>query len=268
MADRVLVCVADGVADVRLNRPGKRNALDLELFRALDEAGRQVAARTEVRAVVLSGAGGSFCSGLDLSILGELAAGTGDGGWLGELSESGLTHRAQQLCWQWRELPVPVIAAVHGHAIGGGAQLALAADVRISRADAQWSIPEVEWGLIPDMTGTLTLSRLVGDDVARELTYTGRTIDGAEAARIGLVTRVADDPHAAALALAAEIAGRNPFAVRGAKALFGRMFADQAGAQFAAERATIRSLVGSPNQVEAVAARIEQRPPRFADPGE
>ena len=161
---------------------------------------------------------------------------------------------------------MPVIAAVLGHALGGGAQIALGADVRISTADAKWSIREVHWGLIPDMTGTLVLSQLVRPDVAKELTFTARVFDGAEAHTLGIVTRLADDPYAAAHALAAEIAGRSPEAVRGAKALFNRLTTRDAPEQFAAERQVIGSLIGTPNQVEAISANLENRPARFADP--
>ena len=109
---------------------------------------------------------------------------------------------------------MPVIAAVHGNCFGGGLQIALAADIRIATPDARLSVMEVKWGLIPDMSITRTLPRLVGIDVAKELTFTGRLIDGVEAQRLGLVTRVADDPLAAARELAArdreQVAGRGP----------------------------------------------------------
>jgi len=265
MSDRVTVTIADGIADVRFNRADKRNALDNAQFVAIAKAGERLKNEPGVRAVVLSGEGASFCAGLDFSIFGSFAGGPSDKVEIGVLSESGITHLGQQVCWVWQEVPVPVIAAVHGHALGGGAQIALGADIRISTADAKWSIREVHWGLIPDMTGTFTLSRLVGNDVARELTYTARMFDGAEAKQLGLVTRLADDPYTAAHALAAEIAGRSPDAVRGAKALFSRMYEQQAAEQFAAERSTIHGLIGSPNQIEAINSNLENRPANFAD---
>lgn len=266
MSDRVLVSVTDGIADVRFNRADKRNALDTDQFQAIADAGERLKAEPGLRAVVVSGEGSSFCAGLDFSIFGQFADPAASGVRIGALTESGTTHLAQQVCWVWQELPVPVIAAVHGHALGGGAQIALGADIRISAPDALWSIREGHWGLIPDMTGTYVLSQLVRPDIAKELTFTARQFDGAEAHALGLVTRLADDPHAAALELAAEIAGRSPDAVRGAKALYNRLFARHAASQFAAEREVIGGLIGTPNQIEAISANLEQRPPVFADP--
>ena len=158
-----------------------------------------------------------------------------------------------------------MIAAVHGHALGGGLQIALGADIRFAHPDTKLSVREVHWGLMPDMTGTLFLSRLVGPDVAKELTFTGRMVSGREAGELGLVTHVTETPREDALALAAEIAGRSPHAVRGAKALFNRLANAGAAEQFAEERRVIGTLVGSPNQVEAVTANFEQRPPKFTE---
>ncbi len=163
----------------------------------------------------------------------------------------------------WQEVPVPVIAAVHGVALGGGCQIALGADIRICAPDARFSVLEVKWGLIPDMTGTWMLPRLVGLDVAKELTFTGRMVDGAEAVTLGLATRVADDPHGAATALAREIAGKSPESVRAAKRLLNASGTVPMAEQFAAERAEIGKLIGSPNQVEAVMAGFEKRDPVF-----
>jgi enoyl-CoA hydratase/carnithine racemase len=269
MSDRVIVTIADGIADVRFNRPDKRNALDGEQFVAIEEAGELLKSADGVRVVVLSGEGESFCAGLDFSMFsGLVETGTRPAdrrGDPGELPDGRITHRAQQICWVWQELPVPVIAAVHGHALGGGFQIALGADVRIAHPDTKWSVREVHWGLVPDMTGTFMLSRLVRSDIARELTYTARIVDGREAFDIGLVTRLSDHPYDDAMALAREIAGRSPGAVRGAKALFNRMFADGAAEQFAAERRVIGEQIGSPNQVEAIKANMERRAPDFAD---
>jgi enoyl-CoA hydratase/carnithine racemase len=270
MSDRVTVSVGDdGVADVRLNRPEKRNALDGAMFTALAAAGEGLKSEPTVRAVVVSGEGASFCAGLDFAAFQTLASGS-DGGGDGNpaaLTPGGITHLGQQVCWVWQELEVPVVAAVHGHALGGGLQIALGADIRIVHPDAQLSVREVHWGLIPDMTGTLFLSRLVGADVAKELTFTARIFSGREAAELGLATRLSDDPRGDAFALAREIAGRSPEAVRGAKALFNRLANAGAAEQFAEERRVIGGLVGRPNQVEAVMASFEKRPPVFTDPG-
>jgi enoyl-CoA hydratase/carnithine racemase len=277
MSDRVIVNVDDGIADVRFNRPDKRNALDGEQFLAIAEAGERLKAMPDVRVVVVSGEGPSFCAGLDFSVF-EMMSGRSPGGGEvgvdvedpargnpGQITESGLTHLGQQVCWVWQELPVPVIAAVHGHALGGGLQIALGADIRIAHPATQMSVREVHWGLVPDMTGTFMLSRLTRPDIAKELTFTARVFDGAEGHALGLVTRLSDDPHSDALALAAEIAARSPGAVRGSKELFTRLASDGAGDQFAEERRVIGSLIGTPNQVEAVFANLEKRPAVFRD---
>jgi len=266
--DRVTIDVSEGVADVRLTRPDKRNALDRAMFAAIAQAGEHVKATPDLRAVVLSGEGKSFCAGLDLSVFGSLGDGGGaddDGsGNPGALTGGGMTHVGQQVAWVWQEIDVPVIAAVHGHALGGGFQIALGADIRIVHPDTQMSVREVYWGLVPDMTGTLFLSRLVRPDIAKELIFTARIFDGREASDLGLVTRLSDDPRTDAMALAAEIAGRSPDAVRSAKRLVNRLATAGAAGQFAAEREEIGALVGGPNQIEAVAAHLEQRPPTFA----
>src|SRR5687767_4267318 len=229
MSDRVTVTVTDHVADVRMVRPDKRNALDNAMFSALAEAGEQLKSEPGVRAVVLSGEGSSFCAGLDFSTFAQMAGGErpvradGAGDNPGAMKEGRITHLGQQVCWVWQEIPVPVIAAVHGHALGGGLQIALGADIRFSTPDAKWSVREVHWGLVPDMTGTFVLSRLVRNDIARELTYTARVFDGAAAHAMGLVTHLADEPYGAAHALAREIADRSPGAVRGSKALFNNL---------------------------------------------
>jgi enoyl-CoA hydratase/carnithine racemase len=165
----------------------------------------------------------------------------------------------------WTELPVPVVAAVHGPCLGGGLQIALGADLRIVSPDARLSVLEVRWGLTPDMTASVTLPRLVGLDVAKELTWTGRTVSGQEAVALGLATRLADDPRAAALELAHELAAKSPHAIRGAKALFDIGSHRSLAEQLAEERRAIGSLIGSPNQVEAVTAFFEKRAPAFED---
>ncbi len=273
MSDRVQIDVADGVAHVRLNRPDKMNALDGAMFAAIAEAGDTVANDAAVRAVVLSGEGRAFCSGLDFGSFQAMAEGptsdAGDSsdslGAIGDTSDR-ITHLGQQVAHTWQEVPVPVIAAVHGVALGGGCQIALGADIRIMAPDARISVLEVKWGLIPDMTGTWMLPRLVGLDVAKELTFTGRMVEGEEAVRIGLATRVAADPLAEAMALATEIAGKSPDAVRAAKRLLNMSGSVPVAEQYAAERTEIGALIGSANQVEAVMAGFEKRDPVFRDP--
>ncbi len=274
MSDRVTISLADGVADVRFNRPDKRNALDGEMFLAIARAGEEVARTPGVRAVVISGEGPSFCAGLDFGSFQQMAGGgeaggegnLGGEGNPGRIDEGRITHLGQQVAWVWQEVPVPVIAAVHGHALGGGIQIALGADIRIVHPDTQLSVREVHWGLVPDMTGTLMLSRLVRPDVAKELTFTARVFSGREAYELGLATRLSDTPHADAMKLAREIAERSPDAVRGAKELFNRLVNAGAAEQFAEERRVIGSLIGRPNQVESVMANFEKRSPVFTDP--
>src|SRR6516162_2382786 len=261
---RVTVTITDGVADVRLNRPEKRNALDNAMFAGLITAGERLKSEPGVRAVVLSGEGPDFCAGLDfgwfqamrdgerLSLQVDLPPGHGPARATG-----------QRAAYIWAEIPVPVIAAVHGNALGGGLQIALGADIRIVAPDARLSVFEVEWGLIPDMTGTQLLPELVGRDVAKELTYTARIVSGEEAVRIGLATRADPDPLAAALAMAREIAGRSPHAIRAAKRLLDLAGRTGLATGFAAEQEEIRALIGSPNQAEAVTARFEKRDPSF-----
>ncbi|CAN5714841.1 crotonase/enoyl-CoA hydratase family protein [soil metagenome] len=268
MSDRVTTSISNGIADVRLNRADKRNALDGDMFLALADAGQRLTTEAGVRAVVLSGEGPSFCAGLDFSSFQSMAGGGGAvgserSGDPGRVVDGRITHLGQQVAWVWQEVPVPVIAAVHGHALGGGLQIALGADLRIVHPDAQLSVREVHWGLVPDMTGTFVLSKLVRQDIARELTYTARVISGTEAGTLGLATRVSETPLDDAMALAAEIAARSPGAVRGAKALFNRLFAADAAEQFAAERETIRAQIGTPDQIEAVMANMEKRVPTF-----
>jgi enoyl-CoA hydratase/carnithine racemase len=269
--DSVSVRIESGIADVRLNRPDKLNALNQELFAGLVEAGHALRDDPSVRAVVLSGEGRAFCAGLDLGSFQAMAEPPREssgsvGPSIMDTSERE-THLGQESAWVWRRLEVPVIAAISGPCLGGGLQIALGADLRFVTSDAKLSVLEMRWGLIPDMTGTWLLPRLVGDDVARELTFTGRMISGEEAVALGLCTRLADDPRADAAALAAEIASKSPVAVRQAKRLLsssttpGRTAAEQ----FLDERTTMASLIGSADNVEAVTAYFEKRDPVYPD---
>lgn len=280
MSDRVSVEVSGHVADVRLNRPEKMNALDPAMFAALVEAGEALKSDPSVRAVVLSGEGRAFCAGLDFGSFQAMAGGGGPAGperqapaersapdtaSIGALEGGGLTHRGQQSAWVWQQIEVPVIAAIHGVALGGGCQIALGADIRLIAPDARMSVLEIRWGLTPDMSGTVTLSRLVGLDVAKELTFTGRMVEGEEAVRIGLATRLSENPRADALAMAVEIAAKSPQAVRGAKRLLNQSGQVPLAQQFADERQIIGSLIGTANQAEAVMAYFEKRDPVFQD---
>ena len=270
IAARVSVTMHEGIAHVRLTRPDKRNALDDAMFHAIAQAGERVKHDTSVRAVVLSGDGASFCAGLDFGgfqAMGSGGAGNGSATAAGLMHDDRITHLAQQICWVWQEVPVPVIAALQGHALGGGMQLALGADMRFAHPDTKMSMREVHWGLIPDMTGTLRLSRLVRDDVMKDLVFTGRIFAASEGATFGVVTRLSQDPVAEALAAAADIAGRSPSAVRGAKQLINLLSNAGAAEHFAAEREIIFTLIGKPHQVEAITANFENRAPVFKDVG-
>jgi enoyl-CoA hydratase/carnithine racemase len=261
--ERIRVALEDHVATVTLARPDKHNALDLRMFAAIVEAADYVAARPGVRAVVLHGEGPSFCSGIDLASL--MSSGDGVAGPLQELGGE-VPNRFQRVAYDWVTLPVPVIAAVHGNCLGGGLQIALGADIRIATPDVRMSVMEIKWGLIPDMSLSQTLPRLVRADVARELVYTARVFSGEDAARLGIVTRLADDPLAAAYELAREIAGRSPDAVRGAKRLLNESWACPPEAGLALEAELQRGLIGSPNQLAAVVAGMSKREAEFADP--
>mgnify|MGYP000551039590 FL=1 len=277
--DRVTISVVDGIADVKMNRADKRNALDNAMFTSLSAAGEYLKKLDGLRVVVLSGDGASFCAGLDFSSFAQMAeAGakanatdnnadkkTGEKSDMnaGTMVDGRITHMAQQVCWVWQEVPVPVIAAVHGHALGGGIQIALGADIRIVHPETQLSVREVHWGLIPDMTGTLMLSRLVRPDIVKNLVFTARVFSGHEAHEMGIATQLSQNVHADAMTMAREIAGRSPEAVRGAKKLINLLANSGAAEQFAAERETIGKLIGSANQAEAVMSHFEKRPPNF-----
>ncbi len=271
MNDRVTVEIKDGVADVRLVRVEKMNALDDAMFSALIEAGERLKTETGLRAVVLSGEGRAFCAGLDMGSFEAMASGGRAGNrdtsaaLLTPKRTQGGANRAQHACMVWREIPVPVIAAVHGVAFGGGFQLMLGADLRFVAPDAKLAVLEIKWGLVPDMAGMVLMRGLVRDDVARELTYTGRIFSGEEAVTMGLATRVCSDPRAEALALAAEIAGRNPHAIRAGKRLLNLMGEADQPAILMAESKEQSALIGSANQVEAVMANLQKRSPQFAD---
>jgi enoyl-CoA hydratase/carnithine racemase len=271
MEQRVSISVSDGIADVRLVRADKMNALDAAMFEALVATTERLACEKGVRVVVLSGEGRAFCAGLDMERFAAMKENGGNGIAGGEKRDlsartHGLANFPQQAVWGWRQLPVPVIAAIHGVAFGGGFQLALGADIRLLAPDARMSIMEIKWGLVPDMAGTPILASLVRDDILRELTYTGRIFSAQEALSYGLATRITDDPRATAFELAREIAGKSPDAIRAAKRMLNNLSVDP-GPALLAESIEQQKLLGSPNQTEAVRANMEKRAPRFVDAG-
>lgn len=264
MSERILLHIEAGVAVVRLNRPDKMNAIDPAMFEALVATGERLMTEPDLRAVVLSGEGRAFCAGLDMGSMANLGASPGgdDGGRLAKRTH-GTANLPQYACTVWRELPVPVLAAVHGVAYGGGLQIALGADVRYVRADTRLSVMEIKWGLVPDMGGMLLTRGLVRPDRLRELIYSGRIVNGEEACSLGLATHVVEDPHAAALAAAREIAQKSPDAIRAAKRLMRVAENGDAAAILLAESVEQDRLIGGANQREAVRAGMENRAPTF-----
>jgi enoyl-CoA hydratase/carnithine racemase len=260
--ERVRIEVADHVGLVTLARPDKHNALDLAMFDGIIAATERLMSEPGVRAVVLHGEGPSFCSGIDVMSLAGGQAGV-DG--MLEPLRGGVPNYFQRAAYDWIRVPVPVIAAVHGNCFGGGLQIALAADIRFATPDARLSVMEVKWGLIPDMSITRTLPRLVGIDVAKELTYTGRTLSGTQARELGVVTHVVDDPLTAARELAAEIASKSPDAVRGAKRLFDEAWSGDPERTLGIEAEIQLGLIGAPNQLAAVSAGLSKQPATFFD---
>lgn len=270
---RVTIDIQNHVAHVKLNRPDKMNALDDAMFEGIVAAGEQLKLDKTIRAVVLSGEGRAFCAGLDMGNFSGMAKGgsktspdaneQSDVPGRLETRTHGLANRPQFTSWVWREVPVPVIVAMHGVAYGGGCQISLGADMRYAAPGTKISIMEMKWGLVPDMGATPFLQKLVGDDVARELTYTNRIILAEEAKELGLVTRVCDDPIAEALKVAAEIASKNPEAIRASKRILNNAPFQSAAEILLAESVEQDKLIGFPNQVEAIMANMEKREPVF-----
>jgi enoyl-CoA hydratase/carnithine racemase len=266
--ERVGIEIADAIAEVTLNRPDKLNALDPAMFEALIAAGERLGRTPGLRAVVLTGAGRGFCAGLDKESFAAIAAG-GPAPGLANLTTRthGIANLFQQAAYVWRTLAVPVIAAIHGVALGGGFQIALGADIRYVAPDARLSILEVKWGLAPDMAGIALMRELARSDVIRELALTGRVFSGSEALTYGFATGLHADPLAAARLTAKEIASRSPDAVRAIKRLLNQAADADTAAILMEESKEQAALIGSPNQVEAVRAGVAGRPGRFLDPG-
>lgn len=262
--DRVSISMdADGVAQVRMIRADKMNALDPAMFDTLLEAGEVLYSMPGLRAVVLSGEGRSFCAGLDLMSMAQTDR--HDAVPLTERTH-GNANRPQQVALQWRKLPVPVIAAVHGVCFGGGLQVASGADIRVVAPDARLAVMEMKWGLVPDMGGYALWKGMVRDDVLRELTYTNREFTGEQAGEYGFATIVDPNPLARATAIAADIANRNPHAQRAAKRLFNRYLESTTDEILMAESVEQTALIGSRNQIEAVRSQMEKRKGQFVDP--
>jgi len=256
----VTYTVADGIAQVRLNRPDKLNALTLDLLDELVGTARELSRDTSLRAVVLAGEGASFCAGLDFaSVLkeqGKMWKAFVPRPWRG-------TNTFQEACWAWRRVPVPVIAAVEGHCLGGGVQIALGADFRFATPDSTWSVLEGKWGIIPDMSGIRSLAELVGIDTAKRLTMTAAMLTGQEAHDLGLVTEVAADPIAAATAFAQELSQRSPDALAAAKRLFNDTWTASPRKTFARERIEQLKLLRGANAKIAQKAVFKKEKPAY-----
>jgi enoyl-CoA hydratase/carnithine racemase len=272
MENRIDYRVENHIAHVHLIRADKMNALDAEMMDALIEAGERVKADDSLRAVVLSGEGRAFCAGLDMGNFAAMAGG-GDAGVSGKGKERqllaarshGLANRPQKVAFTWREVQVPVIAAAQGFALGGGFQVFMGADMRYAAPGTKFSIMEARWGLIPDMGTTHVMARLAREDIVKELAMTARIFEAEEAYEHGFLTRICDDPIAAAFETATAIASRNPHAIRATKRLF-----NEPADRFVAETLMLESvlqddIIGSPNQVEAVKAELEGREAVFSD---
>lgn len=260
MTQLVTCEIEDHIAHVRLNRPDKLNSLTLDLLAALKTTAEALAQDRELRGVLLSGQGRSFCAGLDFaSVLGEPER------FMADFQPDPVrgTNLYQEAPWAWRRLPVPVVAAVHGHCLGGGLQIALAADFRITTPDAAWAVLEAKWGLVPDMSGVQALSQLVRIDVAKRLSMTGETFDGTRAVELGLATQVAQDPVAAGMALLRQIATRSPDAVAATKRLFEATWTADAATTFAHERAEQGVLLQAANTKIAQEASMTGAPPVY-----
>ncbi|MES1989366.1 MAG: crotonase/enoyl-CoA hydratase family protein [Pseudomonadota bacterium] len=268
MEDRIKTAITEGVADVRLVRADKMNALDDAMFAALIETGERLKADPHIRAVVISGEGRAFCAGLDMSNFGKMASGESKSDSSSPTNRlagrtHGLSNRAQYAAMVWRDVPVPVIAAVHGVAFGGGFQIALGADMRYVAPGTRMSVMEIKWGLVPDMAGMALMRTLARDDILRELTYTGRIFSAEEALDYGFATRLVDDPYAAALATAHEIADKSPSAIRAGKRILNAIPDSDAAAILLSESVEQDKLIGGAHQKEAIMANLEKRRPVF-----
>jgi enoyl-CoA hydratase/carnithine racemase len=260
MASPVTCRVEGGIAQVRLDRPDKLNALTLDTLEGLVRTARSLAGDRRLRGVVLGGEGESFCAGLDFAtVLADpprVVRAFVPRPWRG-------TNLFQEACWAWRRLPVPVVAAVQGHCYGGGLQIALAADLRMTTADAQWSVLEARWGLVPDMSGIHALKQQVGLDVAKRLTMTGEVVSGARAVELGLASEVHDEPFVAATRFLEQVATRSPDSVAATKRLFERTWTSGPRRTFARERLEQARLLATRNTTIAREAATKRTAPAF-----
>lgn len=266
--DLVTLSVTHQVAEVKLNRPQKYNALSRQMMQSIADVGKTLSGRDDVRVVLLSGEGPGFCAGLDRDSFQAMEQSSGkqkeSSGDIVRPVEGSWMNLPQHVAYIWKTLPVPVIVALHGVAYGGGLQIALGADIRIASPDARFSVMEIKWGLIPDMSFTQTIRDILPMDKAKELMFTGRVISAEEALKLNLVTKISQDCYAEAKALAEEIASKNPDAIRAGKKLLEDTWHGTPRESLALEEKLQLELIGSDNQVEAIKANFEKRPPKFS----
>ncbi|MGP6088302.1 crotonase/enoyl-CoA hydratase family protein [Antarctobacter jejuensis] len=263
MSETVRVTHDGPVAEVTLNRPEKHNAVDLSVFEGLARIGEELKASPGLRAVILRGEGPNFCSGIDTALFTANPNPKALIDKILDLAEGETANMFQKPSTVWQELEVPVIAALSGVTYGAGLQIALGADMRLASPDVRMSVMEITWGLIPDMGISTTLPRLMRADQAKELILTGRVVEAEEAARLGLVTRLCDDPLAEVRAMAQTIAAKNPDAIRRDKSLVDQSWQMERAAALRLEAELQAQVIGQPNQIEAVMARIQKRAPNF-----
>lgn len=250
--------VHDGVATIELARPDKRNAINAQMFTELGDVAERAAGDPGIRAVLVKGQGPSFCAGIDVTLLGQLS------GTRGARFRS-FVRTAQRPYLLLAQMDKPTLAAVQGHAVGAGFQLALACDLRLAAEDATFSMLEVRFGLVPDLGGSHRLTRQVGPARAKELIWTGRTMEADEAERIGLVNRVVggETLDKEAEALVRDVAASPPIPVSLTKALIGRASETSLESSLERDAQAQATCIDSEDHREAVAAFLEKRPPRF-----
>ncbi len=219
MSQRVNLIFENDIALVELNRPDKRNALDMDMFYGLRDTIKALKKKRSLRGVLLSGQGEDFCSGLDIK---SVLSNSRNGlrllwKWL-----PGQPNLAQFVSAGFRQLPVPVVSALHGRCWGGGLQIALGTDFRIATPETSLSIMEGKWGLIPDMGGTLALRECMSADQAMYLAMTAKELTASEALDLRLLTEVHDTPHERGMEMLEEICRRSPDSVAAVKKLYQR----------------------------------------------
>lgn len=269
--NRIELNVENHIAHVTLSRADKMNALDNEMFEAIPMVGEEIRNNASIRVVVISGDGGNFCAGLDksnfASILEKKGVSLDENEPAMVLAErtNGIANALQHVVWMWRDLPMPVIAAVEGFCLGGGLQIALGADFRYATPASKFSILEMRWGIVPDMGSTQIMRHMIRDDVIRELTYTAKIFGAEQAKEWGFITEIVDGPLAHAMSTAEQIAYKNPDAIRAAKKIIDTSYYQTAAQGLLMESVEQDKIMGTPNQVEAVMAELQKRKPDFKD---